>query len=221
MRTHDRDIQPAPRAHTRSASASHVDSPDWSPTQRVGRLDTRAVLSLQRTAGNAVVAQLLEDEEQRSPVHEVVESRGGDALDETTRTDMEARFGADLSDVRVHRDPRASESARSVAAEAYTVGSNIVFASGSYDPASHRGKHLLAHELTHVVQQRAGPVSGTPAPGGILVSDPSDAFEQEAERTAERVTRDAPATETAPPASTPAAVQREKSDDEDEDVAKR
>ena len=93
---------------------------------------------------------------------------------------MEARLGHDFSDVRVHDDSRAHDSAVGVNANAYTVGSNIVFQRDRYDPSSADGKVTLAHELTHVVQQRSGPVDGTPAGGGIKVSDPSDRFEREA-----------------------------------------
>ena len=89
-------------------------------------------------------------------------------------------MGHDFSDVRVHTGDTADASARSVSAHAYTVGSNIVFQRGAYDPGSSAGQTLLAHELTHVVQQRSGPVDGTPAAGGVSVSDPSDRFELEA-----------------------------------------
>jgi hypothetical protein len=67
------------------------------------------------------------------------------------------------------------------------VGSNVVFQRDKYDPGSADGKTMLAHELTHVVQQRSGPVDGSSAPGGIKVSDPSDRFEREASANAERV----------------------------------
>jgi len=76
---------------------------------------------------------------------------------------MEARLGHDFGDVRVHDDSRAHDSAVSVNANAYTVGSNIVFQRDRYDPGSADGKLTLAHELTHVVQQRSGPVDGTAA----------------------------------------------------------
>jgi hypothetical protein len=98
---------------------------------------------------------------------------------------MEARLGADFGDVRVHRDATASESARAVEANAYTVGRDVVFRSDRWDPSSSEGKRTLAHELTHVVQQSAGPVAGSPAAGGINVSSPSDEFEIAAERTAD------------------------------------
>jgi hypothetical protein len=84
-------------------------------------------------------------------VHEVLGSSGR-PLDESMRAFMEPRFGYDFGDVRVHTDAKAAESARAVNALAYTVGSHIVFGSGEYADTSSR-RHLLAHELTHVLQQ--------------------------------------------------------------------
>ncbi len=79
--------------------------------------------------------------------------QGGQPLDANTRSFFEPRFGTDFSAVRIHTDTQAAESARSVNALAYTVGHNVVFSSGQYAPQSDSGKRLLAHELTHVVQQ--------------------------------------------------------------------
>jgi Zn-dependent peptidase ImmA (M78 family) len=116
----------------------------------------------------------------------VISSGGGRPLDHGVRADMEARLGHDFGDVRVHDDSRAAESAKAVNAHAYTVGSDIVFQRDRYDPTSEAGRLTLAHELTHVVQQRSGPVDGTEAPGGIRLSDPADRFEREATANAER-----------------------------------
>lgn len=139
------------------------------------------IVDLQHAAGNMAVSQLLRADMSIIPpvVDEVLRSGSGQPLDSTTRTDMESRFRHDFSRVRVHTDTRAAGSVRSVNARAYTVGSDIVFDTGQYAPATTAGKRLLAHELTHVVQQSAsggwsGPVSG----GG------SD-FEQEACRAAD------------------------------------
>lgn len=143
------------------------------------------LLHLQRTAGNEATVQFLEDEKD-SPVLDVVGKGGGVPLDTAVRSHMESRLGHDFGDVRVHTDDGAAASAKSVGAQAYTVGNDVVFGSGRYDPGSAAGKKTLAHELTHVVQQKAGPVDGTPAPGGIRISDPGDRFEQEAESNAER-----------------------------------
>lgn len=189
-------------------------------------LGADGMLGLQRAIGNAGVTGLVEAEE-RSPVHDVVNSGGGSPLGADVRSDMESRFGTDFGDVRVHTDSAAHQSAKSVNAQAYTVGSNIVFEQGRYDPGSDQGKHMLAHELTHVVQQRSGPVDGTDAGGGVKVSDPSDRFEREAVANADRV-MSAPAPTSAPAAgvqrsteeqSTPSAqtfVQRQEASEEEE-----
>jgi len=85
-------------------------------------------------------------------VHEVLRSPG-QPLDAQTRTFMEPRFGHDFSHVRVHSDAKAADSARAVNALAYTVGQDVVFGDRQYAPETYEGKRLLAHELTHVVQQ--------------------------------------------------------------------
>lgn len=151
--------------------------------RRTEVLGTQGLLGLQRVAGNAGVSALLEED--RSPVHAVVNS-GGRELEPDVRADMETRLGADFGDVRVHDDDTAADSAKAVNAHAYTVGSDVVFQPDSYDPSSPEGRTTLAHELTHVLQQRNGPVDGTSAPGGIKVSDPGDRFEREAAANAER-----------------------------------
>jgi|GEM_PF-6607186 len=79
--------------------------------------------------------------------------RGGQSLPSEVRNFYEPRFGYDFSNVKVHTDSVAAKSAQSINAVAYTSGNNIVFNIGQYSPATHGGKHLLAHELTHVVQQ--------------------------------------------------------------------
>jgi hypothetical protein len=78
---------------------------------------------------------------------------GGNPLPHETRAFFEPRFGADFSRVRVHTDSHAAETANSIRARAFTVGQNIAFGTGRYEPHSHAGRQLLAHELTHVVQQ--------------------------------------------------------------------
>ncbi|VVB95208.1 Uncharacterised protein [uncultured archaeon] len=88
-------------------------------------------------------------------VHDVLRSPG-EPLDHETRAFMEPHFGHDFSKVRVHADAEAAESARAVKAYAYTAGQDLVFGAGKYAPGTNAGKMLLAHELTHVVQQEAG-----------------------------------------------------------------
>jgi hypothetical protein len=86
-------------------------------------------------------------------VHEVLRSRG-QPLDAATREFFEPRFGHDFSRVRIHTGSQAELSARAVNSSAYTIGSNIVFAAQRYAPSTYDGARLLAHELTHVLQQQ-------------------------------------------------------------------
>ncbi|QZZ18779.1 DUF4157 domain-containing protein [Leptothermofonsia sichuanensis E412] len=87
-----------------------------------------------------------------SIVHQVLNSPG-QPLDSETRAFMESRFGQNFSQVKIHTDVKASESAKILNSLAYTVGQNIVFGTAQYAPATQAGKRLIAHELTHVVQQ--------------------------------------------------------------------
>lgn len=87
---------------------------------------------------------------------DAVLSASGQSLEPSVRRGMEARFGHDFGSVRLHHDSAVADG---LAAQAFTVGEKIVFASGRYNPHSPEGTHLLAHELAHVVQQRGG--SGT------------------------------------------------------------
>ena len=180
-----RSSRPRPAA----PDASRDQAPPGSPaTVRPPALDAASVMRLQRTAGNAGVVQLLAGEDEAaSPVHDVIGAGGGSPLDASTRASMESAFGASFEHVRVHTDDRASKSAESVGANAYTVGSDVVFRRGQYNPATPTGQRTIAHELAHVVQQSQGPVDGTAAAGGIRVSDPSDRFERAAEQTADDV----------------------------------
>ena len=100
-------------------------------------------------------------------VNEVVRS-SGQPLDASTKSFMEQRFGQDFSHVRVHTDSKAADAAQSIQARAFTVGSNVVFNRSEFTPQNASGKKLLAHELTHVVQQQGGhgqQVQRTPLPG--------------------------------------------------------
>jgi hypothetical protein len=111
---------------------------------------------------------------------------------------MEGCFGVDLSAVRIHTDGAAAALNRAVRAEAFTTGTDVFFAPGRYDPSSSAGRGLLAHELTHVVQQS----SGAGGPSGT-VSDPGDPAELEAAAVGEQVARQAapmPDEEEDPPA---------------------
>lgn len=121
-------------------------------------------------------------------VHPSVEARinrargGGTSLNPATRDRVSKALGDPLHDVRVHDGPDADVLARSVQARAFTTGRDVFFARGEYRPGSASGERLLAHELTHVVQQR-----GSVASGPLTVTDPGDRFEREAERAADGI----------------------------------
>lgn len=212
MHDHQRDE----RIETLRPKSSRIPEldPSLGPAAAAGRIDVlgaEGALGLQRAVGNDAVTSLMEEE--RSSVHDVIRS-GGRPLDTDIRVDMEARLGHDFSDVRVHDDSAAAASAKSVNAHAYTVGSNVVFQRYKYDPSTSEGKTTLAHELTHVVQQRSGPVDGTSAPGGIKVSDPSDRFEREAAANADRVMAAPPPAPTAAVSAAGPSLQRHAAGDE-------
>jgi Domain of unknown function (DUF4157) len=149
------------------------------PASASGECEQCKKKKLQRRAADA------EDLRGVPPIVDEVLNSPGHPLDAATRTFMEPRFGYDFSKVRVHSDHKAAESARSVHALAYTVGSNVVFAGGQYAPTKTSGRKLLAHELTHVVQQR---FMRNAAPQARLEVGPvNDSLEQEADRFAEKV----------------------------------
>jgi Domain of unknown function (DUF4157) len=103
----------------------------------------------------------------------------GHTLDPAARERLAPHVGDPLTDVRVHTDTTADALARSVSARAFTTGTDVYFAAGQYRPGSSDGDALLAHELTHVTQQR-----GAPASGPLTVSEPGDAMETEADTVA-------------------------------------
>lgn len=194
------------------ARSNEADNSRSSARAAIGRATTPLppLLALQGSAGNAAVVQMLrqaghpwaqenhqhnadcghqqaKQPVQRSTVPAVLRSPG-QPLDESTRTEMESGLGADFSDVRVHTGEAARRSAAEIGARAYTSGSHVVLGEGGGD------RHTLAHELTHVVQQRRGPVSGSDTGQGFQLSDPGDRFEREADAVASRVlARPAPA----------------------------
>jgi hypothetical protein len=128
------------------------------------------------------------EQETVSPiVHEALRSPG-QPLDPAARAFFEPRFGHDFSQVRVHTEARAAESARAVNALAYTVGRDIVFAGGQYRPQTEEGRYVLAHELAHVVQQGGRSLS----PGATFqsrLSKGEDVYEHQADTVARAVNR--------------------------------
>jgi hypothetical protein len=115
------------------------------------------------------------------------QARGrGQSLDTTLQMQMSQGMGHDFSGVRVHTGREADDLNQQLKAKAFTTGQDIFFRDGAYDPHSSGGQELIAHELTHVVQQSSGAVGG----GGsrMTVNPPDDAYEQEADSVAKQVT---------------------------------
>src|SRR5262249_28139493 len=131
----------------------------------------------------------------------------GQALDRTTRSFMESRFGHGLDGVRVHTDDFASHQAQALGASAFTIGQDVFFGSGRYRPEMADGRRLIAHELVHTVQQRDR-VARHDGLGPASVSRPGDALELEAERIADRVVGGSGAVGT-PRATDELAIQRQ------------
>ncbi len=135
-------------------------------------------------------------------VHEVLRSPG-QPLDRGTRAFMEPRFGYNFSQVRLHTGAKAAESARAVNALAYTVGHQIVFGNSQYAPETAKGRELLAHELTHTVQQRAHS-SGEPR----RLGEENDAAEREATKLSSEIVQGKVSTGSCEPEPSEGVVQR-------------
>lgn len=242
MRDHDLDIEGGPaegraRRDDREAGAPAGLLGSAAAAGRAGALQPGDVLRLQALAGNDGVRGLVQRAAEAGSVESAVSVDGagvvdpeasvaevlrrpGQPLAPVVRHDMESALGHDFGDVRVHTDAAAATSAQAVQAQAYTVGSHVVFGEGRFQPGSTEGRRTLAHELTHVVQQRRGPVDGTPPAvarragdggeggAGLRVSDPGDPFEQEAEAVADQVVQ-----RTTTPRDTPAGTTDTDADD--------
>ncbi len=152
------------RSRTTSLGQEHLSA---AARTRASSGKQNPILGLQHDAGNQAVSSMLP------------KSGSGKPLDAAMRQQMEASFGEDFSSVRLHTDAQAAKSAQVLTAQAYTVGQDIVFGKGRYAPNTGQGQRLLAHELTHVVQQdRAGRRSVTARAGG------SESLESEAQKNA-------------------------------------
>ena len=161
-------------SHAKSEARSEASRPNSDPATRRSSLGTH--VCIQRDAAGLGV-------QPHAPalVRDVLNSPG-QPLDAKTREFMEPRFGFDFSGVRVHTDENAAESAKAVNARAYTAGTHVAFGNGRYAPTSTVGRQLIAHELTHVIQQCSGPVASTPVAEGFSVNHSGDRFEEEARR---------------------------------------
>jgi hypothetical protein len=203
--------KPREAKETEGAALDHTSVAKAVEHGRPEALGARGAMHLQRAAGNAAMGALVQRKEEESPVKDVVGKGGGTSLDDGVRKKMESSLGHDFSDVKVHTGSSAANAAKSVQAQAFTVGNELVFNDGKYNPSSPEGQRTIAHELTHVVQQRSGSVPGESREGGIKVSDPGDWAEKQAEATADAVMSggDSHAGHDHAPATAGAGVQRE------------
>lgn len=173
-----------------------------SPTPATQRVDVAVAVARKPAQENAPGHAVGDDVEA-----EIQRARGaGQPLDGAARAQMEPALGADLGGVRVHADQRAHNLNQALDARAFTTGSDVFFRQGQYAPGSPEGRELLAHELTHVVQQGATSASGVQAK--LTVGAPDDEYEQEADQVARQVMRQEQAT-----------VQRQPEEDPEEEPA--
>ena len=140
------------------------------PEQAEDKETTEVGIGIQRFASG-------DGEDGGDPYDFLISLGSGSPLDLQTRSFFEPRFGADFGHVRIHAGAQAENSARAVNALAYTSGRDVVFGAGQYQPGTDKGKSLLAHELTHVVQQEADAVR--PAGGLRLISAPGHSIQRQ------------------------------------------
>ncbi|HEX8180803.1 MAG TPA: DUF4157 domain-containing protein [Pyrinomonadaceae bacterium] len=178
-----------------------------------------------RTKGQAGGAHTAQPESAATLVQRVL-GTDGQPLDAQLRAGMETRFGHNFADVRVHTDAAAAASAQAVAANAYTVGRNIVFGAGRYAPQTTAGQRLIAHELTHTLQQQPGTAGRLMPSGAPEIVSPHDASEQQADSVAERIASGATVAPLAPVALSaprlarqPASAAPKKADEHDAPTA--
>ncbi len=160
--------------------------------QLAGPLTPDTLNRLHQTVGNAAVQRMLAQRSGSGPTElddqtaSAITSRlgQGSALDTQMSNKAGAAMGTDFGGVNVHTGTDADQLSRQLGAKAFTVGSDIFFRDGAYSPHTHDGQHLLAHELTHVVQQGG---SATGVQGKMSVNDPQDQYEVEANSVADQV----------------------------------
>ena len=192
---------------SKSEQTQHASNPDG------------ALVNLQKLVGNRAVQRLInqQNSEQSFELDEDTATRlekergGGQVLDRSVQEKMGTAMGYDFSDVHVHTSPEADALNRDLSAQAFTTGNDIYFRAGAYAPNSSSGQELLAHEMTHVVQQSSGLTGGGTK---MTVNAPDDAYEKKADAVAQAVTN-------APGADQMRGVQRQEIPEEEELQTKR
>jgi hypothetical protein len=162
----------------RNNASSESQSPIMVMQNELGNRAVNRLLAQRKAEG----ATELDDEIAR----QINQQRGaGQPLDSAVQTKFGPSFGQDFSHVRIHTSSKADTLNRQINAKAFTTGNDIFFREGAYAPHSHSGEELIAHELTHVVQQGSGSVNSG---GRMSVNAPDDRFEREAESVSKLVT---------------------------------
>ena len=164
---------------SKSEDSEAVESPESRPKDF-------QLIGLQQSVGNQSVQRLISDTSPslQKAVTTSSPRSDGEPLSRETVEKMENRFGEDFGDVRIHSDAQATQSAHDLDAQAYTRGREIYFARGKYAPNSPEGERLIAHELTHVVQQDGGSGLSSDSPA---VGSPDGRAELEAETISHQV----------------------------------
>lgn len=182
-------VKPKP---TVEAQTPQKENAPVSADPLAGRLDATAVQQMQQTVGNTAVQRYLAQRSGSGPTeidddtsNAINQQRGsGHGLDDGMAAKAGATMGQDFSGVKIHTDSQADQLSHQLGAKAFTTGNDIFFRAGEYNPASSDGQTLIAHELTHVVQQGA---SAPSVQGKMAVNDPNDQYEAEADHVAETV----------------------------------
>lgn len=192
------------RSKSKSPAAETDESA--SPQEATRHPASARIIDLQQAVGHQTAREMI------GKATADTSQSAGEPLAHDVRQGMEARFGADLSMVRVHTDGAAAESAEALRADAYTRGREIYFGAGKYAPKSADGQQLLAHELTHVIQQGGHTDAATQA-FPEAVSQPGDAAEREADSVSQALASAQPAPKIAAVTS-PSVVHRQPAKEE-------
>jgi hypothetical protein len=177
----------------RQAKRPETETP--SPEKQQPEQGAASLLHLQQQVGNRAVQRLLAQRSGGDGAFELDEATtgrinqargGGQPLDGAVQKQMSEGMGHDFSGVRVHTSNEANDLNQQLSAKAFTTGQDIFFKAGEYDPGSSGGRELIAHELTHVVQQSSGLVGGSG--DRMTVNPPGDVYEQEADAVAKQAT---------------------------------
>jgi len=158
-----------------------------------GAASSPGMAGLHRAIGNQGVQRLIAQRNGQGPTELDEETAGridrarsgGQALDRSMQEEMGGAMGHDFAGVRVHTSPEADDLSQELGAKAFATGQDVFFRQGAYDPGSTAGRELIAHELTHVVQQGTGQVQGG---GRMTVNAPGDVHEQRADASARAAT---------------------------------